>query len=144
MKIRIRNWIRSRSKRNSMTVMVRGVAGVACAVIGAMSVRAEAAEDAAIDREALVRRHNVLLREADPNGSMAVGNGEFAFNFDVTGLQSFPEFCEKTMPVGILSNWGSHSFPNPEGYTLEKFKFTTIKKGDREFSYPASSTSRPG
>jgi hypothetical protein len=130
---------------------------ILCAAIGAMSVRAVAAEDAAIDREALVRRHNVVLREADPNGSMAVGNGEFAFNFDVTGLQSFQEFYEKTMPVGILSNWGWHRFPNPEGYTLEKFKFTTIKKpphpgplpggegGEgREFSYPASSTSRPG
>jgi protein-glucosylgalactosylhydroxylysine glucosidase len=142
-----------------MTVIVRAVVMV-CAVIGAMGVRAGAEEDARapIDREALVRRHNVVLREVDPNGSMAVGNGEFAFNFDVTGLQSLPEFYEKTMPVGILSNWGWHSFPNPEGYTLEKFKFTTIKRehphpgplpegeGEkvREFSYPASSTSRPG
>ena len=74
---------------------------------------------------------------------MAVGNGEFAFNFDITGLQSFPEYYEKTMPVGILSNWGWHSFPNPDGYTLDKFQFTTIKKHDREFVYPAASTSRP-
>jgi len=128
-----------------------------CAAIGAISVRAAGADEAPIDRETLVRRHNVVLPEVEANGSMAVGNGEFAFNFDVTGLQSFPEFYEKTMPVGILSNWGWHSFPNPEGYTLEKFKFTTIKKpphagplpggegGEgREFSYPASSTSRPG
>src|SRR5262245_17538052 len=47
------------------------------------------------------------------------------------------------MPIGILSNWGWHSFPNPNGYTLEKFQFTTIKKHDRDFVYPASSTSRP-
>src|SRR5262249_25936110 len=111
--------------------------------------------DEPIDRHALVSCHNIVVHELDPNGAMAVGNGEFAFNFDVTGLQSFPEFYEKTMPVGILSNWGWHSFPNPEAYTLEKFKFTTIKRehphpgplpegeGEREFSYPASSTSRP-
>ena len=76
-------------------------------------------------------------------GAMAVGNGEFAFNFDVTGVQSFPEYYEKTMPVGILSTWGWHSFPNPNGFTLEKFGFTAIKKHDREFVYPASSTSDP-
>ena len=122
--------------------MTRALVAVACAVICGVAA-CWGADEAAIDREALVRRHNVVLREADANGSMAVGNGAFAFNFDVTGLQSFPEFYEKTMPVGILSNWGWHSFPNPEGYTLEKFKFTTIAKHDREFSYPASSTSRP-
>ena len=74
---------------------------------------------------------------------MAVGNGEFAFNFDVTGLQSFPEYYEKTMPIGILSNWGWHSFPNPEGYSLDRFKMAVIKKHDREFVYPAASTSNP-
>ncbi len=74
---------------------------------------------------------------------MAVGNGEFAFNFDVTGLQSFPEYYEKTMPIGILSTWGWHSFPNPNGYSLASFKMETIKKYDRQFVFPASSTSNP-
>ena len=44
----------------------------------------------AIDRHALVTRHNIEVHDIDPNGAMAVGNGSFAFNFDVTGLQSFP------------------------------------------------------
>lgn len=131
-----------RARVGEKTAMMRLIA-LACVAIGLVVSRTGMADDTPIDREALVRWHNVVVHEIDPNGSMAVGNGEFAFNFDVTGLQSFPEFYEKTMPVGILSNWGWHSFPNPEGYTLEKFKFTTIKKGDREFSYPASSTSRP-
>lgn len=96
----------------------------------------------AIDRHALVSRHDVEVHEADPMGAMAVGNGEFAFNFDVTGLQSFPEYYAKTMPVGILSTWGWHNFPNPEGYTLEKFKMQTVKKYDREFVFPASSTGK--
>jgi hypothetical protein len=74
---------------------------------------------------------------------MAVGNGEFAFNFDVTGMQSFPEYYEKTMPIGILSDWGWHSFPNPNGFTLDNFKFAAIPKHDRQFVYPASSTSNP-
>ena len=99
--------------------------------------------DDPIDRRELVTRHNVVVHELDPNGAMAVGNGEFAFNFDVTGLQSFPEFYEKTMPIGILSNWGWHNFPNPEGYSLDRFKMTVIKRHDREFVYPAASTSNP-
>jgi len=86
---------------------------------------------APIDRHALVSRHNVLLHAIDPMGAMAVGNGDFAFNFDVTGLQSFPEYYEKTMPIGILSTWGWHSFPNPNGYSLDRFKMETIKKYNR-------------
>src|ERR1035438_1097558 len=96
-----------------------------------------------IDRHALVSRHNIVIHTIDPNGSMAVGNGEFAFNFDVTGTQSFPEYYEKTMPVGILSTWGWHSFPNINGFTLDRFGFTSVKKYDREFVYPAASTSHP-
>ncbi len=99
--------------------------------------------DEPIDRRELVSRHNIVVHEFDPNGAMAVGNGEFAFNFDVTGLQSFPEFYEKTMPIGILSNWGWHRFPNPEGYSLDRFKMAVIKKHEREFVYPAASTSNP-
>ncbi len=101
------------------------------------------AVDGPIDRQALVSRHDVVVHEIDLNGAMAVGNGEFAFNFDITGLQSFPEYYEKTMPIGILSTWGWHSFPNPNGYKLDDFKFTTIKKHDREFVYPAARTSNP-
>ena len=96
-----------------------------------------------IDRQALVSRHDIVIRELDPMGALAVGNGGFAFNVDVTGLQSFPEFYQKTMPIGILSDWGWHSFPNPNGYSLDKFAFATISKHDREFVYPGSVTSDP-
>ena len=67
----------------------------------------------------------------------------FAFNFDVTGLQSFPEYYAKTMPIGILSDWGWHSFPNPNGFTLDKFKMETIPKYNRQFVFPSASTSHP-
>ena len=96
-----------------------------------------------IDRHALVARHNIVVHDIDPNGAMAVGNGDFAFNFDVTGLQSFPEYYAKTMPIGILSDWGWHSFPNPNNYTLDKFKMTVIPKHDRQFVFPSASTSHP-
>jgi hypothetical protein len=105
----------------------------------AQSARAEEP----IDRHALVSRHDIAVHGIDPMGAMAVGNGNFAFNFDVTGAQSFPEYYEKSMPIGILSTWGWHSFPNPKGFSLDKFPLTTLKKYDREFVYPAASTSNP-
>jgi hypothetical protein len=101
------------------------------------------AQSTPIDRHALVTRHNIEIHDIDPNGAMAVGNGSFAFNFDVTGLQSFPEYYEKSMPIGILSDWGWHNFPNPNGYTLDKFKMQVVKKNDRQFVFPAASTSSP-
>jgi protein-glucosylgalactosylhydroxylysine glucosidase len=105
--------------------------------------RAQNASEPPIDRHALVTRHNLEIHELDPMGSLAVGNGEFAFNFDVTGLQSFPEYYVKTMPVGILSTWGWHSFPNPDGYTLDRFPMKSIPKYGRQFVFPAASTSHP-
>jgi hypothetical protein len=96
-----------------------------------------------IARQALVTRHNIVIHDPDPSAAMAVGNGEFAFNFDVTGLQTFPSFYEKTMPVGILSTWGWHSFENPDGYSMDKFPMKTVPKNGREFVFPAASTSHP-
>ncbi len=96
-----------------------------------------------IDRQAVVSRHNIEVKMLSPMGAMAVGNGEFAFNFDVTGLQSFPEYYEKSMPIGILSTWGWHSFPNPEGFTLDKFTMTVVPKYDRTFVYPSANTTTP-
>lgn len=69
-----------------------------------------------IDRFALVNRHKVLLTEPDPLAPLSVGNGEFAFTVDVTGLQTFPEFYETGMPLRTLSQWGWHRFENPDRY----------------------------
>jgi hypothetical protein len=73
-------------------------------------------EGATIDRQALVSRHNVRISAMDSLSSLTVGNGNFAFTVDVTGLQSFPEQYMEGIPLGTYSNWGWHSCPNPEGY----------------------------
>jgi len=75
-----------------------------------------------IDRRALVRRHNVTLRKVDPLAPLSVGNGEFAFTADVTGLQSFPEVYEKGIPLCTMSNWGWHEAPPPPGLRVEDFQ----------------------
>jgi len=71
-----------------------------------------------IDRRAVVTRHNITLQHPDPLTPLSVGNGEFAFTADITGLETFPQFHQKGMPLGTQAQWGWHSLPNPEGYSL--------------------------
>ena len=71
-----------------------------------------------IDRKALVTRHNVTLTKPDPLTPLSVGNGEFAFTADITGLQTFPQYHDKGMPLGTQSQWGWHTLPNPKNYKL--------------------------
>ncbi|MFW5831168.1 MAG: hypothetical protein ACOCVA_02880 [Prolixibacteraceae bacterium] len=73
-----------------------------------------------INRYELVTRHNPVLTASDPLDALSVGNGNFAFTVDATGLQTFPDAYENGVSLGTLSNWGWHSFPNTEGYDLEQ------------------------
>ena len=74
-----------------------------------------------IDRAALVGRHAVGLTNFDAGNPLSVGNGEFAFTADATGLQTFPEAFLATTPLATLADWGWHTAPNPQGWSLEKF-----------------------
>ena len=74
----------------------------------------KASSDSRIDRRALVRRHNITLNKSDPLTPLSVGNGEFAFTADITGLQTFPQYHQQGMALGTQSHWGWHSMPNPD------------------------------
>lgn len=84
-------------------------------------------KQAGIDRRALVTRNNPQVSAFDSLASLSVGNGEFAFTVDATGLQTFPAMYSKGVPLGTQSQWGWHSFPNPRNYkheeTLKAFDF---------------------
>lgn len=73
-----------------------------------------------IDRKALVERNNPQVTAFDSLSSLSVGNGGFAFTVDATGLQTFPERYTLGVPLGTQSQWGWHSFDNPENYRLEE------------------------
>jgi len=75
--------------------------------------------DNKIDRESLFTRNSPHVTELDCLSSLSVGNGGFAFTADCTGMQSFPEIYTHGIPLGTMSHWGWHSFPNTHGYTLE-------------------------
>jgi hypothetical protein len=74
---------------------------------------------AAIDRHSLVNRHNVVLHAPDTLGSLSVGNGEFAFTVDVTGLQTFFQEYENGIPLGTQTQWAWHSIPSKEKYSVK-------------------------
>jgi putative sterol carrier protein len=77
-----------------------------------------------IDRKALVHRHFPTLTTADSLSPFTVGNGEFAYTVDVTGLQTFPNYYQRGIPLGTHSQWGWHTLPNPNNYTLDQtFKY---------------------
>ncbi len=96
-----------------------------------------------IDRQALVTRHNVVLNKPDPLTPLSVGNGEFAFTADITGLQTFPEYHQKGMSLGTHAQWGWHSLPNPEGYKLtDALKEYTV--AGRQVSYASGEGGKSG
>jgi hypothetical protein len=79
-----------------------------------------AAATGPIDRHALVTRHNILWNEAD--GQIPLGNGEFCFNADGTGLETFGG--------NTMAHWAWHSFPLPTGISPDEIPPTgTFQQG---------------
>ena len=86
-----------------------------------------------IDRQAVVERNNPHVTQMDSLSSLSVGNGGFAMTVDGTGLQSFPERYSKGVPLGTMSDWGWHSFKNPENYKeQESWKYYDFGRGRKE------------
>jgi protein-glucosylgalactosylhydroxylysine glucosidase len=71
-----------------------------------------------INRFDVVNRHNIQLEQVDTLGSLSVGNGEFAFTADITGMQTFFEAYENGVSLGTQSQWAWHTIPSDSDYTL--------------------------
>lgn len=87
-----------------------------------------------INREVVVKRHTVHINKIDSLASLSVGNGNFAFTVDATGMQSFPGSYAKGVPLGTQSVWGWHSFPNTENLRIEEAQKVYELEG-RKISY---------
>ena len=88
-----------------------------------------------IDREQLVKRHNVRLNTLDDLGALSVGNGRFCYTADITGMQSFPEYYTRGIPLTTMSEWGWHSFPNTDNCKLSDV-FVELDAQGRKVPYP--------
>ncbi|KAH7402310.1 Six-hairpin glycosidase-like protein [Phaeosphaeria sp. MPI-PUGE-AT-0046c] len=62
--------------------------------------------DCKIDRKSIVQKYNLKLNRSHPYSPVQVGNGNFAFGIDITGLQTF-------LPHNTLSSWGWHNSSLP-------------------------------
>ncbi|HEX6848286.1 MAG TPA: hypothetical protein VF144_14990 [Chitinophagaceae bacterium] len=87
-----------------------------------------------INRKQVVQRHNVHIKQIDSLSSLSVGNGNFAFTVDATGMQSFPEAYANGVPLGTQSVWGWHRFPNTENLKIEEAQQVYELEG-RKISY---------
>lgn len=84
---------------------------------------------APIDRKKVVERHRIVSEKPDMKSPAQVGNGEFSFSVDITGLQTF-------VPFNTLSHWGWHSDPLPKGIKVENFKGQRVNTFGRMVNYP--------
>lgn len=89
-----------------------------------------------IDREAVVKRHRVFTTGTLLKSPAQVGNGQFAFGMDVTGLQTFA-------PFNTLSDWGWHSYPLPEGVKVEDYCPVVVESHGKKIPYWLSNPEQP-
>lgn len=123
-------------------IFLPGVAAVAILA----STLAKAAETAPpkIDRHALVTRHNPHLTQVDPWAPLSVGNGQFCFTADVTGLQTFPDYYHKNgIGLETQARWSWHENPNPHGYKLSDANRNFTAYG-KTLGYPMTQSSPAG
>ena len=107
--------------------------------VGASSRPLALGAPVAIDRFALVTRHNPRVNKIDPLSPLSVGNGEFAFTADVTGLQTFPQLYADTMPLCTLSQWGWHTRPLAATLSSQRLRPKFYETHGRKVGYYTSS-----
>ena len=119
--------------------------GLIPAAVGHSSAAADLRENArpqgqsgTIDRQALVERHSPLLRRLDPLSPFSIGNGEFAFTADITGLQTFPREYNAAMPLCTMSQWGWHNSPLKDGLDPGALRLTEYESHGRRVGYRTS------
>ncbi len=96
-----------------------------------------------IDREALVGRHKIVITRPDALTPLSVGNGEFGFTADVTGLQTFPDFHGGGIHLGTLAQWGWHTTPDVHDYKLSD-TFNNYDFHGRQVPFPSGNEAGGG
>ncbi len=86
-----------------------------------------------VDRERRVRRHHPRLRKPDILNPFQLGNGNFAFGADITGLQTFEAEYNRGLPLATMSHTIWHSQPGKPGHTYAGYP--RIECGSRNSRY---------
>ena len=92
-----------------------------------------------INRKELVARHNPILKEVNEESPLTVGNGEFAYTADVTGMQTlYKEYDKAHNPLCTMSQWGWHTEKTNSKsgiYTMDDLEMTRYEYMGREITY---------
>jgi len=70
-----------------------------------------------INRKSVLERHNPNYKSLNLNAPLSIGNGNFCFTADFTGLQTFfDEYsaAKDAFPLCTMAQWGWHSYPLSE------------------------------
>src|ERR1700744_1196848 len=95
------------------------------AILLGTNAKAQEVKRGTIDRQALVSRHNLKITDLHSAGPTQVGNGTFAYGFDITGMQTFND------QFTTMSHWGWHSTEPPKGLNPADFKQTAVNTHGR-------------
>ncbi|MGN6726610.1 MAG: glycoside hydrolase family 65, partial [Tepidisphaeraceae bacterium] len=74
----------------------------------------------------------------NPLHPLTVGNGEFAFTADITGLQTFPGVYAEGVPLCTMSQWGWHTTPAGADVKPESIRYTDFDTYSRPVPYLTS------
>ncbi|MBQ5960427.1 MAG: glycoside hydrolase family 65 [Firmicutes bacterium] len=96
-----------------------------------------------IDRHETVVPFSPVNEYWDAYSPFSVGNGEFAFTADITGLQTFSSYYEPGIPLLTQAQWAWHTTPYSEDqYSFDYHRMARVlySNGMRDVPY----TTRPG
>ena len=127
------------SRRDFLTTAVGAAALASGRDLPAAALSKIGGPNPSIDRRALVQRHSPVLRNLEPLSPLSVGNGEFAFTADITGLQTFADAYEDAMPLCTMSQWGWHTTPLPVGLDAKALQLAPYDTHGRQVGYQTRS-----
>lgn len=87
-----------------------------------------------MNRKDIVTRHNPVLTKPETLAPLSIGNGDFGFSVDVTGLQTFYDDYET--PLGTQSNWGWHYSRGKGLFTDRDIAYQPYDTYGRQVGYP--------
>ena len=88
-----------------------------------------------LDRRALVQEYNPHVKAYENGSFVSVGNGNFAFTVDCTGLQSYLDNREGKTPLCTMSGWGMHCYPGKEKARYDLLKPKQYECNGRSVGY---------
>ncbi len=115
-------------------------AAVAAPTPATSPTASSAATTMTLDRRAIVRRHNPRVTTLEPFTALTVGNGEFAFTADATGLQTFTDVYETTFPLCTTAHWAWHTTPPTPDVHVETLRYKNFDTYGRAVPYATDRT----